>query len=214
MSLQREDILAHACDLYLSDGLEGFSMRKLARAVGVTAPALYRHYESKEHVFVDVVREAYREFSSYLYRALEGRTPEERLRRAGVAYLDFVLEHPRWYRMVFMGPEQMGLETLPPDIETQGCAVHQFWVDRLRECMEAGLLEPDDPIQVGLTLWAHAHGLIRLYQGGHIRMDEEAFRALYMSSGRRMMIGIATGTYREELTRRQRAEAAVELAGS
>lgn len=214
MSLQREDILAHACDLYLSDGLEGFSMRKLARAVGVTAPALYRHYESKEHVFVDVVREAYRAFSSYLYRALEGRTPEERLRRAAIAYLDFVLEHPRWYRMVFMGPEHMGLDTLPPDIEAQGCAVHQFWVDRLRECMDAGLLEQEDPIQVGLTLWAHAHGLIRLYQGGHIRMSDDAFRALYMSSGRRMMIGIATGMYREELARRQKAETAMELAGS
>src|SRR5690606_6240441 len=47
MSEQRERILACACELYLTDGLDGFSMRKLARSLGVTAPALYRHYESK-----------------------------------------------------------------------------------------------------------------------------------------------------------------------
>ena len=44
MSEQREHILTCACELYLEDGLEGFSMRKLARDVGVTAPALYRYY--------------------------------------------------------------------------------------------------------------------------------------------------------------------------
>jgi AcrR family transcriptional regulator len=43
MSDQRDAILAAACDLYLRSGLDGFSMRKLAREVGVTAPALYRH---------------------------------------------------------------------------------------------------------------------------------------------------------------------------
>ena len=40
MSDQRQDILARACDLYLSQGLDGFSMRGLAKEVGVTAPAL------------------------------------------------------------------------------------------------------------------------------------------------------------------------------
>jgi len=117
MSDARENILACACELYLTDGLDGFSMRKLARQVGVTAPALYRHYESKEHVILDVVREAFREFTAYLYRGLEGRSPGERLMRAGEGYLDFALEHPRWYRMVFISPEQLGLDALPSDTE-------------------------------------------------------------------------------------------------
>lgn len=208
MSDQREKILARACDLYLAEGLDGFSMRKLARSVGVTAPALYRHFESREYVLADVVREAYREFSAYLYRALEGRTAEERLTRAGEGYLEFALEHPRWYQMVFVAPEKIGQETLPEDIEAQGCAIHQFWVDRLRECMDAGLLAPTDPVGVGLTLWAHAHGLIKLYQNGHFQMDEDEFRELYRASGARIMMGIATDAYRRELTDRFETEAA------
>jgi len=201
MSDQREKILASAVDLYLEDGLEGFSMRKLARELGVTAPALYRYYESKEAVLLDVVREAYREFSTSLYQALEGRTPQERLQRAGEGYLDFALTHPRWYRMVYISPEQLGVSQVPEELEAQGCAIHQFWVDRLRECMDAGLLREDDPVQVGLTMWAHSHGLITLYQNGLLEMEEEDFRTMMKASGARMMRGIATEALEDELAR-------------
>ncbi len=195
MSDQRDRILGCACDLYLSEGLDGFSMRKLAKQVGVTAPALYRHYQNREHVLADVVREAYREFTAYLYRALEGRTAVERFFRAGEGYLDFALQHPRWYELLFISPEHMGMDALPDDIEAMGCAVHQFWVDRVRECMDEGILRQGDPVQMSLTMWAHAHGLVSLYHHGHFRMNEEDFRRQFGASGAVMMRGIATDEF-------------------
>ena len=202
MSEQRDTILACACDLYLEDGLDGFSMRKLAKQVGVTAPALYRHFESREHVIADVVREAYREFTGALYRALEGRTPLERFFKAGEGYLDFAVKHPRWYELLFISPEQLGMDELPEDLVAQGCAVHQFWVDRVRECMGAGLLVEGDPVKTSLTMWAHAHGMITLYHHGHFRMDEETFRVQFEESGARMMRGVATDEFAAQLTAR------------
>lgn len=199
MSEQRDKILACACDLYLEDGLDGFSMRKLARQVGVTAPALYRHFESKEHVILDVVREAYREFTAALYRALEGRTPLERFSLAGKAYLEFALKHERWYHLLFVSPEQIGLEELPEDLEGQGCAVHQFWVDRVRECMDAGILHQGDPVETSLTMWSHAHGMLALYHHGHFRMDEPTFRSKFEESAGRLMRGLATDEFVDEL---------------
>lgn len=195
MSDQRDRILGCACGLYLSEGLDGFSMRKLAKQVGVTAPALYRHYQNREHVLADVVREAYREFTAYLYRALEGRTAVERFFRAGEGYLDFALKHPRWYELLFISPEHMGMDALPDDIEAMGCAVHQFWVDRVRECMDEGILRQGDPVQMSLTMWAHAHGLVSLYHHGHFRMNEENFRRQFGASGAVMMRGIATDEF-------------------
>ena len=64
MNDPRESILACACELYLTDGLAGLSMRKLAKEVGVTAPALYRYYDGREAVLADLVREAHRVFLS------------------------------------------------------------------------------------------------------------------------------------------------------
>lgn len=193
--LQRDRILSCACALFLKDGVDGFSMRRLARAVGVTAPALYRHYESKESVLHDVVGEAYRRMAEYLYRALQGRTPWERLMLAGGGYLDFALDHPRLYDALFGSPELVGLGDLPEDIEAQGCAIGRFWNDRIRECMDAGIIRKGDPGEVGLTMWAHAHGLVSLHARGLLSFPEplgaEEFREIYRQSGRRMLEGMA-----------------------
>lgn len=174
-------------------------MRRLARAVGVTAPALYRHYDGKEAVLHDVVREAYERMAQYLYRALQGRTPLERLQLAGMGYLDFALEHPRLYDALFASPDLVGLGDLPPEVEAQGCAVGQFWNDRIRECMDSGLMRRSDPAGVGLTLWAHAHGLIALRARGLLSFPEplsdEDFRRLYRESGQRLMVGLAGEAY-------------------
>jgi len=201
MSEQHDSILACACDLYLSHGLDGFSMRKLAKEVGVTAPALYRHYDGREAVLADVVREAYRAFMAYIYRALEAPTPIERFTRAGDGYLDFALEHPRWYGIMFSGPERLGMDALPDDIEAMGCAIHQFWMDRVSECMRSGILRDEDPLETSLTMWAHAHGMVQLYHQGRLGNDPEAFRMMVRQSGARLMSGLATEAFAEEIAR-------------
>jgi AcrR family transcriptional regulator len=183
-------------------------MRKLAKRVGVTAPALYRHFDGRDAVLGEVVREAYRSFMGYIYRALEAPTPLDRFTRAGEGYLDFALQHPRWYDIIFTGPELLGMETLPPDIEAMGCAIHQFWVDRVRECMDAGVLKPSDPLQTSLTMWAHAHGMVQLYHQGNLQVDEPGFRGLFEDSCARLMAGVATEAFTVELVEGNMSEPA------
>lgn len=132
-----------------------------------------------------------------LYHALEGATPLERLMLAGRGYLDFALEHPRLYDALFASPELVGLGDLPPGVEAQGCAIGQFWNDRVRECMDAGILREGDPRDVSVTMWAHAHGLLSLYARGLLAfgesLDEEEFRTLYRASARRALEGMTSG---------------------
>mgnify|MGYP001544891013 CR=1 FL=1 len=196
MSESRERILALACDLYLSDGLDGFSMRKLAKAVGVTAPALYRHFDSKERLLQDVMVQAYEQFAQYLYRALAGTTSRDRFRMASSAYLDFALDHPKLYDMLFATPATSGLRAASDELEALGCAIGQFWHDRVRECMDDGILLEGDHEGISTTLWAHAHGLITLHRKGVLMregtLDEMEFRRLFELSGLRMLRGLAT----------------------
>jgi AcrR family transcriptional regulator len=208
MSEQRERILACACDLYLRDGLDGLTMRKLAKEVGVTAPAIYRHFVGREDVVADILREAHRTFSRHLYAALGAPTPLERFFGAGEGYLDFVIDHPRWYGMLFTSPEHLGMDELPEDIESMGIAIHQFWIDRVRECMEAGILKEGDPRVASITMWAHAHGMVQLYHHGHFRMNAEEFRLLFKASGRRLFAGLGTKEFAAEMAERMEAEAA------
>ena len=198
MSEQRERILTHACDLFLTDGVDGFSMRKLAKAVGVAAPALYKHYESKERLLQDVLVQAYQRFAQYLYRGLAGSSALERLALSSDGYLDFALENPRLYEFLYAAPDTVGMATLPPDVEALGCAIGQFWHDRVRECMDAGLLRDGDPEAVSMTLWGHAHGLLilflrgRMTRAGEAPMEEGGFREFFAQSGMRLLEGVGT----------------------
>jgi AcrR family transcriptional regulator len=198
MSIQRDQILKCACDLYLSDGIEGFSMRKLAGCVGCTAPALYRHYESKEEVIQDVVTEAYRQFAQYLYRALEGRTPAERFTLAGRSYFDFAMEQPALYEIIYLPSEILGAHRGDSPVADQAYAIGQFWTDRVREMMEAGYMKEGDPHEVSHTLWAHAHGMLSIYHKGLLpMMDEDEFRVLMTESFFRVMEGLGTEAFGE-----------------
>jgi len=209
MSDQRDRILTCACDLYLAQGLDGFSMRKLAREVGVTAPAIYRHFEGREAVLTDVLREAHRVFSRYLYGALGEPTPFARFQGAGERYLDFVLEHPRWYGIMHTAPEQLGMDGLPEDIEAMQAAIHQFWNDRVRECMQAGILKDGAPEMTSITMWAHAHGMIQLFHEGCLPVTAEEFRSLFKASGMRLMAGVGTDEFKAEMEARLAEEQAV-----
>jgi AcrR family transcriptional regulator len=199
MNEPRDRILNCACELYLKDGFEGFSMRKLAREVGVTAPALYRHYENREELLLEVVGEAHKILAQYLYRSLTEPTPQERFGRAGEAYLEFALDHPRYFQMIHSFAEFMGLEEVPEAVEDGACAIQRFWDDRVRECMDAGVLRVDAPEQIGLALWAQGYGLISLYLRGLLQLSEEEFRQAYSASFARILRGMATGAYSQDL---------------
>lgn len=199
MSIQRDQILTCARDLYVEEGLGALSMRGMAERLGVTAPALYRHYENKERVLADLVGEAYRVLLGHLSRALEGDSPWERFRRAGEGYLEFAVEEPRLYQVLYAAPDIIGVGELPEETAAQACAIGQFWDDRVRECMDAGLLERGDPAEVSATLWAHAHGLVSIWLRGMVDLDEKAFRSLYGASARRVLAGMATDEHRRRL---------------
>ena len=202
MSETRERILGCACDLYLRAGFEGFSMRKLARDVGVTAPALYRHFENREEVLFDVLGEAHDELFRSLSRALSGATPLERFEIAGEAYMDFALENPRYFQMVHAFREFMGLEEVPPEVARRHYAIRQFWDDRVRECVEAKILRPDEPERISLTLWSHAYGLLSLYSRHLLsipEMSEDAFRVEFRASFRRVLLGLGTEEFSAQI---------------
>lgn len=175
-------------------------MRKLAKCVGCTAPALYRHYESKEEVMQAVVAEAYRIFAQYLYRALEGRTSQERFIKAGHAYVDFALEQAALYEVLYVPLELLGIQNGEGPVADQACAVGQFWADRVREMMDDGFLHRGDPQQVSLTLWAHGHGMVSLYHRGLLgAKTENEFRALIGRSYFQVVRGIGTKKYLDYL---------------
>lgn len=180
-------------------------MRKLARSVGVTAPALYRHFQGREKLLIQVVGEGYKVQIQYLQRALAGQSPVERFRMAGWEYLNFALEHPRYYEILYTYAQLRDSEVEYLEVEPLVEQVHHFWVDRVEECMRAGLLKEDDPEVVSRSFWALAHGLISIQQKGMLGLKEDEFREVYMRSATHLLAGVGVLSGWEAVNHEERA---------
>ncbi len=183
----KERLLAEARDLFLEVGAGAFSLREVARRSGVTAAAVYRHFDGKEALLGAVCGEGFRVFASYLMGALAKRKPMDRLRESGRQYLRFALERPRDYRVIFMS------ETVVPAAGAPADSSFHFLVDRVRECIAAGDLRKDEPEALAVGIWGHVHGMVALWLAGHLSppLDEKSFRALYERSTDDLLAGMA-----------------------
>jgi AcrR family transcriptional regulator len=189
MSAPRDRIVAAARELFLEEGTDAVTMRAVAERVGVTATALYRHFDDKTELLNAVLRAGFETFGSYLYRALEGKDPGERLRRSGESYLAFGLEQPQVYRTLFMSSHPVEGVDCATATPTRS-ATFRFLVDRVRECMESRTLREADPEEVALVIWAQVHGLISLYLSGTLGVNEKQFREMYQRALERLFLGL------------------------
>ena len=182
----KERLLSEARDVFLEMGEAAFSLREVARRSGVTAAAVYRHFDGKEALLAAVCAEGFRVFGSYLMQALGEKKPFERLRATGAKYLEFALERPQDYRVIFMRDVHAG-PLVSPD------SSFQFLVDRVRECIAAKALRDDVPEALAVTIWSHVHGLASLRLAGHLEPvgDEKAFRAFFLASTDDLLAGLA-----------------------
>lgn len=178
----RRAILDATRRLSVSEGFRGLTMRKVAAEVGVTAPALYRHFGNKGELVEALLDEAREAFLGYLTDSLRGATPWERLQRAQSAFLRFALERPDAYELLMLTPNQAGLFGMPVSLDRwrhEPPASFRVCVDRVAECMRSGDLREGDPTEVALTLSATAHGLVTQYLAGRFGSDPEVFERLF-----------------------------------
>ncbi len=191
----RTRLLTEARDLYLEVGFSRFSLREVARRSSVSAAAVYRHFDGKEALLHEVGAEGFRIFSSYLLRALAAPTPRERMARSAEQYLRFGLENPRDYRVIFMGDGQdrVAVPEKRSKNSEQLAPTFRFLVDRVRECMQARVLQKGDAEEVATMIWTHVHGLVSLRLSGNLwRLGSDAqFAAFYRRAAERLLLGLS-----------------------
>ncbi len=189
----KAQLLTEARDLFLEVGIARFSLREVARRAGVSAAAVYRHFDDKEALFGQVCTMGLEVFYSYLVKALAGKTPRARLDLCAQQYLKFGLDNPRDYRLVFMGDRDAYQEFSGPKeltVESRG-PTFQFLMDRVRECMEAGIMSSANVEETAATIWAHVHGLVSLRLSGQLgNLSDAKFAKFYSQSTDKLIAGL------------------------
>jgi AcrR family transcriptional regulator len=155
-----------ATRLFAEHGYDGVTMRAIAEKLGTSPMAPYRYFENKAEIFELVRADAARRFSDAQVKQFNSTTdPAERMSRMRDAYVQFALQHPDQYRVVFelrKDPET-SQEAVTAELQPAVLAM----VEAARSVIEAGFFS-GDPVTVTHLLWAHVHGLVSLRLAGRI----------------------------------------------
>lgn len=155
----KEDCVAEAMAIIASDGVEKLSLREVARRLGVSHQAPYKHFSSRDHILAEVVARAFADFARRLDAAVKTADPEGDMGGMGLAYLDYAHNHPLEYRLMFGTP----LPNVDEHPEMMRQAKHAFAL--LREALrqkarQKGFEKTDDAITLdALFIWSGLHGL-------------------------------------------------------
>lgn len=163
--------------------IDALSLRQLAKAVGVSANAAYRHFDDKDALLTAMAAEGFRRFAAAQAASAQGVAhAEDRLKASGRAYVAFAQAHPALYRLMFQRMDQvMANPALIAHADGGGMAV-------LLEATSSLIGAPMDDERVRVAAaasWSLVHGLSALAQGGQLAvfglpLDELIDRVLSM----------------------------------
>ncbi|MEE9326218.1 MAG: TetR/AcrR family transcriptional regulator [Cocleimonas sp.] len=169
-------IINCARDIYLEKGYNNFSMRKVASCAGISATAIYRHFPDKESLLFNILLTGFRLFASYLKRCESESTAFKRLQKSSQEYMNFALEHPEFYEMMFMTSTQMtGLKNLNKKGADEMQATYLYHQQLVVDCD----FKWHDIDQLTAAIWAFGHGLVSLYLVDKLPISEAEFITMY-----------------------------------
>jgi AcrR family transcriptional regulator len=161
----RQEILDAASELFVKEGYENVSMRRIADRIEYSPTTIYLYFRDKAELLGQVCHETFGRLSQVLERILaQPGDPIERLKRGLLAYIQFGLENPHHYRATFMMP-------LPEDFQDKkhhrpdapGMQAFDFLRRCVLDCITAGKFPiRTDAELVSQTLWAGIHGVTSL----------------------------------------------------
>lgn len=184
----RENILIAARTLFIRDGYENVSIRKIAEEIEYSPTTIYLYFKDKDEIFYQLYSDAFDQFYKYQLEAQIIEEPVERLRVHGEKYLKFAIENPEYYDLMFisvvpMKPFECGEKTDPPGRKT-----FDLLLQNIRDCQDKGLFKDIPEHAAALYVWSSVHGLATLYLKKRLIQFPEEIRNVLVNEAMKLII--------------------------
>ena len=165
----RRAILDAARDLFVREGYEAVSMRKIADAIEYTPTAIYYHFKDKDKILQHLISEGFGMLRTRLNQA-QNDDPVERLRAGGQIYLRFAFENPQYYTIMFEMKNTPHFKQEPPADD----AAHEAFGFIVR-CVTEGVAQGVFTARIPQPILSHVvlatcHGAASLALSGRLDM--------------------------------------------
>ena len=158
----KEALIAASLDILSKNGIEGLSLRNVARQIGVSHTAPYNHFPDKQALLAAISTAGYEQLYLILLDAFvkTKNTPAEIIPEVAWAYLQFALENPAKFKLMFSGALEE--ERNHPDYEAISLKSIALFEEIILFCQEKGQLPAGNVEQIAVKLWSLVHGFTYL----------------------------------------------------
>ena len=149
-------------EILSEEGIGSLSLRKVASRAGVSHSAPYAHFKDKQALIAAISTEGFRLLYERMGLAADRyrKTPDCMLFEVGYAYLNFALENPAYFKVMFSGTLEK--EKDYPDFVEMSKKNFNFLVDQVKQCQSVGLLKSGAPDVLAVNVWCLVHGFVAL----------------------------------------------------
>src|ERR1700691_606927 len=162
----RDKILDAARELFVTEGYEGVSMRRVAEKIEYSPTAIYVYFADKQELFHELCQQDYARLAEVFQSSSMSSDPIERVKQIGRTYKEFGVRYPNHYKFMFMTPHPPH-EPDEEDREVMGnpeVDAYAFLKRAVQRAIDAERFreELQDAELISQTLWAAVHGVIAL----------------------------------------------------
>ncbi len=165
----RRRILDAAKQLFVKEGFDNVSIRRIAGAIEYSPAAIYRYFRNKREMLSVLRDEGFKQFvETQKERAGSIADPLERLRIGGRGYIRFALNEPEYFHLMFCTKcDEVDLEG---KLAVSSMESYHLFRQSVEECVELNCFGDIDADTVVFSLWSGVHGLAHLINTGRVNV--------------------------------------------
>ncbi|USA43149.1 TetR/AcrR family transcriptional regulator [Spongiibacter taiwanensis] len=181
----RQELMELAEQHLIEGGIGDLSLRALAREIGVSQTAPYRHFKDKNALLAALAIEGFRRFFALCEPSEREPRADKSLLMFGLAYVHFAKTHTAMFHLMF-GPVLTPRNEYPDLFAAGREAIYKVRAGVERGFKSGELRELDDVASIAHTVWAAVHGVATLMldhadsYGYHRDLDLQAEKSLRM----------------------------------
>ncbi len=159
-------IMSAARKMFVSDGYEAVTLRKVATAIEYSPAAIYQYFKDKESLVRAIIKADSQDLREYVVNCLEVEDPIDRLDEMARRYVNWAIEHPNHYRLMLVPPPVWAKQQDLPEAERAPMEQEALFALNaiVKEAIDLGILKEKytNSTLVAATLWAGIHGTLLL----------------------------------------------------
>lgn len=180
----REELIENGLKILDTEGYDGFSLRKVAKACGVSHTAPYRHFKDKDELIAAIAAKVLHQFNESLKTAIAQYPGDVRgqVDEMGCAYVRFFVENPAYLRLLFFSDIYRWIDGKLVDGGEKLEKPESTFYDTInRYAAESSAIDPTDELErkaLALGAWGLVHGIAVLLVQGDFPYDGDDYMEL------------------------------------